>query len=62
MFATHSWHTGIMNVSMVFFVLSGLTYLFRDLYFHKCCTYILLQSCLTGIQTEKKLMSEAIWN
>lgn len=49
-----------MNVSMVFFVLSGLTYLFRDLYFHKCCTYILLQRCLIGIQTEKKLMSEAI--
>lgn len=49
-----------MNVSIVFFVLSGLTYLFRDLYFHKCCTYILLQSCLTGIQAEKKLMSEAI--
>uniref|UniRef100_A0A0E9TYV8 Uncharacterized protein n=1 Tax=Anguilla anguilla TaxID=7936 RepID=A0A0E9TYV8_ANGAN len=26
-----------MNVFKVFFVLSGLTYLFRDLYFHKCC-------------------------
>lgn len=44
----------VMNVSIVFFVLSELTYLFRDLYFHKCCTYILLQSCLTGIQKQKR--------
>lgn len=50
----------VMNVSMVFFLLSGLVYLFRDLYFHKCCTYILLQSCLTGKFNEKKVMSEAI--
>lgn len=55
MFAAHSWMFLLYSLYR-----QSWLYLFRDLYFHKCCTYILLQSCLNWAEKEK-LCLEAIW-